>query len=145
MHVTVFGKNVEVEVSSTGMFFDSKTKKLSSRTLKGLQKKIQEAWTPKGNVLVEKKDTGKKGTAIGYVGTRWSSEYTVVWEDNSRTTEGDWTLRKPTTPEDRVALKAAEAVVTNIQGELEKAEEAQEELESKFEVKADLQKHFPRK
>lgn len=145
MHVKVFNDNIEVEVSKEGMFFDVATRKFSSRTLTGLQKKIREAYTPKGNVTVERKDNHKIGTAISRTGTRWSSQYVVNWSDGSRTTEKDWELRKPTTEEDRKKIAAAKEAIDVAEAALQTAQNVLEELEDKFDVEDDLDKHFPAK
>jgi len=144
MLVKVNGENINVEVSDSGMFFDSDTKKYSAKTLKGLQTKLQAALTPKGGVPVEHIDGTKKGIAINKVDQRsYQGSYVVKWEDNTRTQEYGFNLRRITTDLEKQQLETLDSELDSAEEVARAARDAQEKLKESFSIQSTLETVFP--
>ncbi len=146
MFVKINGEQIDIEVSDSGMFFDSATKKYSARTLKGLQIKLQAALTPKGGVPVEDKTNGKKGLAINKVDQRsCQAQFVVKWDDGTRTQEYGFNLRRVTTDEERKKLADLETAKNAAEAAAVAARDAEEELKDSFSIQETLDGVFPKR
>lgn len=143
--VKAAGKTFEVEVSVGGMFYDKDTKLVSAKTLKGLEKKLQEKYGPKGGIPVEEWITGKRGVATGRVKSRgWRRSYVnVKWEDGKVTEEWPNSLCVPITPEIRAEKKRLEDAQEVAKDAWEAAGTAVEKHQAKYKIDKTIDAAFP--
>lgn len=147
MHLIIKGVRVEVEVSNTGMFYDKPFMKQHARTLKGLEKKLNQGSIPTvpTPIIVEHIETLRQGRVVGKGSAKWSKSYKVRWNDTGKTSViCESSLRKPMTPDQREQLKALE-VAYNIADDIrDNAFQAYDDMDTEFSVNSELRAAFQR-
>lgn len=147
MYLTIKGVRVEVEVSDTGMFYDKPFMKQHSRTLKGLEKKLNQGNNPAitSPIIVEHTETLRQGRVVGKGSAKWSKSYKVRWNDTGKTSViCESSLRKPMTPDQREQLKALEVAFNTADDIRDNAFLAFDEMDTEFSVNSELRVAFPR-
>lgn len=144
MQVTVHGEKIEVLVSESGMFHD-KGMKNYSKTLKGLEKKLNENPTIAKNappIRVENISTHLQGRVTGRSSANYYYSYRVRWDNGKTSVLRATSLRKPTTQEQRDQIEQLKTARDAAEEVLNAAEEALEDFENQFEVFQELKDRF---
>jgi hypothetical protein len=141
LFVTVGDKKIPVSVSPSGVFYDTKTRKFSAKTLRGLQKKMRQENQVTGSFPVEIEDTGELGTVIN---RKDLYNYIVRLEDGSSRTVYMYDLRRRTTKEERDKLEKMQEEVDKIDAASYEVECKQEEMVESLRVYKELNTLFKR-
>src|SRR3954469_22828791 len=137
MHVMIGGKEVEVEISPTGVFFDKATKQFSAQTLKGLQKKIIKS-RPNGGGIDFISPQGKKGRVTGRKGGRGYTRnyYHVVWEDGS--VSDLHSVQIAASPAEKIEQERLQKIVQAKQAEVNAANSVAYQYAARFDITKQL-------
>lgn len=141
LHVRVNGNDVPVYVSSSGEFRD-KGDRFSSNTLRGLEKKMRAAAT--GNGVPFENSAGRRGVITSKSGGKYSTTYTVRWEDNTPGTIGLYDITRPLTGDERTERARLIAVRDQASSTLDETEAKLEEFEEAISIYDQLKRTFGR-
>ena len=146
MQLKIYGQTMQVEVDSDGTFYYINDRKLHGRTLKGLEKRLLEAFKPLGNFEVEHNSSGKKGTVVNVTNEKyeWNKKYSVKWEDGTQTIELVHSLRKRLTSAELAQLTSLRQAKEEAQEALTQANTSLVTLTNSFKVEQALKEAFRR-
>lgn len=143
--INVHGDTVIAKVTPDGVFY-VEGRPENSKTLKGLQTKLNELKTPLGQkvrIPVEHIHSFKQGFVTGVTKKNaYRKTYRVHWNDGKHSAVTEWILRKPMTTEQRAHLQALEQAAKNAEDAYTAAQDTLDNYSSEFEVGSELRTTF---